>query len=318
MQVYRCNISKYQSANYAQQEKELIEQLDLHYMEPEIGATAQPDIVITNSNTDVIKQDFDWSRVKLLIHPNSGYDNIHPDVIQQMQGPIILGNPIRANAVTTYTLSCLFQALVPRPINSTWDPKRQWNRKNIDQCHLLIIGYGHIGKQLYSSLSPLTPHIKIYDPYCTTPNSHEALDNLKHFDAIILAPSLTSTSFHMINKKFLQQLSEHVVIINGARGKLIEQNDLYEFLEQHPHSQAFIDVFEQEPANFKAWEKFQKAGQVHLTSHIAGVYQGLDQAILQFVETTIRDFINMEEEKFLTQYHSLVLQEKLKQVPTYD
>jgi D-3-phosphoglycerate dehydrogenase len=318
MYVYRCNISKYQAANYAQKERNIIEKLGLTYLPPELSPTIQPDIVITNSNTVLSAQSFDWSKIKLLIHPNSGYDNIKETIIKQIQdGPIILGNPLRANAVTTYCLQALFNAFTSPPTHLTWDHQREWNRINMDQLNILLIGHGHIGTLINQSLRPIVKQLDIYDPYRDAPSQIAELTNLSHYHAIILAPSLNHSSHHIVNQDFLHQVRSNAVIINAARGKLIHQQALIQFLKDNPHAKAYIDVFENEPADFSEWSDLISSKQAHLTSHIAGVYKNLDQKILEFVETTISDFLTLNQIEFKEHYQSLILQEKMKTIPLY-
>ena len=311
MKVFRCQVSKYQAPTYVQQEAESISQLGFQYLSPTTAIRETPDIVITNSNTDLTKFNFDLNKIKLLIHPNSGHDNIDDQTIKSLGGPAILGNPIRAKAVTNYTLSCFFKALHSPPFIRQWDATRKWSRKSAEEINILIIGYGHIGKLLHSSLQALYPNIYIYDPYENAP-ANQQLGNLADTDVILLVPSLTRSSYHMINQQFLQQLKPEVVIINGARGQLIEQNALINFLQQNPKAQAYIDVFEQEPADLSPWQHIPNA---FLTSHIAGVFSKLDQVMLNFIIEVLTNFKQLPLEKFIQKYSPLYLQDKIIKIP---
>jgi D-3-phosphoglycerate dehydrogenase len=315
MNVFRCNISKYQSKDYASRERAVVEKLGFSYFCNSSDSQLleqHPDILITNSNTELQHFNFDLSKIKLLIHPNSGHDNLAQELVQKLGGPVILGNPIRANAVVNYTLSCFYQAFHLPPFVQQWDSQRQWSR--LIDIEILIIGHGHIGKKLHQALCPLYPHIEIYDPYVDS-STLPKLENLSRFDAILLAPALTSTSYHLVDKCFLEQLKSSVVIINGARGKLIKQDDLINFLANNHQARAFIDVFEQEPADLSVWNTLPN---VYLTSHVAGVFSTLDDHILQFIQTVLTDFKVMTPHDFLHHYRSLHLQSKLTQIPAFN
>jgi D-3-phosphoglycerate dehydrogenase len=70
---------------------------------------------------------------------------------------------------------------------------------------------------------------------------------LAESDVISLHAPLTPESLHMINKRSFKLMKPNAILINAARGKLINQDDLVEALKQNKIFGAGIDVFEQEP-----------------------------------------------------------------------
>jgi D-lactate dehydrogenase len=75
------------------------------------------------------------------------------------------------------------------------------------------------------------------------------LDTLyKECDVISLHMPSTEENYHMINKNALQKMKDGVVIINTARGSLIDSNALIEALEQVKVGAAGLDVIEKETA----------------------------------------------------------------------
>ena len=74
--VFRPNFSQYLSPTFSRKEQEQIEEIETinYWKAKDLGI---PDILLTSSNTN-FKQlhDIDWDHIKLIIHPNSGYDNI--------------------------------------------------------------------------------------------------------------------------------------------------------------------------------------------------------------------------------------------------
>lgn len=314
MNVYRCNLSKYQKKDYSAREMQLVAQLGSVYQESLIENGIHADVLITNSNSDLSSLPIQWDKVKLIIHPNSGYDNFTSSLIEKINAPIVIGNRIRANAVASYTLSCFFHAFANIPFSYSWDEKRKWNRKNIDELSVLLIGHGHIGKILKSSLQPLVGRLEIYDPF-DLDMKYIHLPDLSDFDSVIMAAGLNKTSKQMIDKKFLQKLPTHCVLINGARGKLIEQASLLNHLAENKEFQVYLDVFETEPERLENWSKLPNA---YLSSHIAGVYKSLDGSILSFVKEVLKNFQLMSKHAFKASYGEQILQEKTKRVPLYE
>ena len=115
--------------------------------------------------------------------------------------------------------------------------------------------------------------------------AHDFKQQIIDADAIIMACSLNDTSRHMINADIMPSLKKDVVIINGARGPLVEQSSLLAFLKTNELAYAYLDVFEKEPFDSADFENMANVG---LTSHIAGVHECLDDGILNFVAEKIR------------------------------
>jgi len=263
-----------------------------------------PNVLITNTHTqfDKISEEL-CNTLTLIIHPNSGYDNISLEFIKKIEAPVIVGNTIRAHAVTNYILSGLFHHFANLPKTPFWDHERKWKRKLLKESKIAIIGYGHIGKLLTECLSPLVKTLCIYDPFENKPE----LD-IKNADAVILACGLNSKSRHIIDKKFLNQISENALIINAARGECIETQNLVSFLKANPEAYAILDVFEKEPCDFS---QFKDLKNITLTSHIAGVFSSIDDATIAFESQVLSDFSTMTEFDFQNKYQKMILQNKI-------
>lgn len=310
-QVVRTHISPYQDKNFLEREKVRVEGLTgLKYRTLE-SLSSDPVILITNTHTilselpsALLKQ------TKLIIHPNSGYDHFTQEHDLWKHIPLVIGHTIRAQAVAEYSLSALFQGLVELPQHLTWHKERMWQRSLLKNKSVWIFGYGHIGKIIADTLGTLGMKVTVVDPFIDEcPHfllKDWRLGNLKEAGVVISASSLNPTSYKMFNEDFFSSVNGEVLFINGARGKLVNESDLKEFLLSHPHSFAFLDVFEKEPFG-EEWHGFP---QVWKTSHIAGVEKDLDEKILEFEENVLRDFLSQGEKDFLHMYRKELLQNK--------
>lgn len=301
--ILRKNISPYQGEFFCINEKKSLEQISAVSYESKNQSLDK--ILITNTHTrlDLLSK-AELSNTKLMIHPNSGYDNFNVNFVKSANFPIIIGNSIRAHAVSNYILSCLFSHLSPVPQHKEWDKERLWNRGLLNKKNVLIIGYGTIGKILESSLSNLVKKISIYDPY----KEHSSIG--KNIDVLIMACSLTPSSHNIINENILDNLSDDYLFINGARGKLVNEQHLISSLSNRPKAYAYLDVFQQEPCNFDKWKSLQN---VAISSHIAGVFEGLNESIISFEKEVISDFIAYENDIaiFRDKYKDMLLQNRI-------
>ena len=305
LNVLRTDISRYQSPNYIQKEKEKIESLGLNYKFQACNEFT-PDILITNTHTrfDELEKKINLKKIKLIIHPNSGYDNFTPCFLERFDFPIILGNEIRAKNVFNYILACFYHAFSYPPFKKQWDPRRKWSRKPVERLNIQLYGYGHIGKLVYKSLKENVKNIWIYDPY---EGYHQKF--IEQSDAIIFCCSLNAHNQYMCDKSFFERIQSSTVLINAARGKLINFDALTNYLSKNLESKAYIDVFETEPYPLETLENLTN---LFTSSHIAGVSFDLDEKILSFCLNVLRDYLISEEISFMRKYSHVLIDSKYK------
>ncbi len=307
IQLYRTDLSGYFPENFRELEKKILLKVDqdkfTYLMNKNEIDTSKELILLTNSDSNYQNIFDKWQKqTKMIIHPNSGYDNVPIEVVKQAKFPIIIGHQIRANAVSEYILSALFTHYSKISHEQHWCKTRKWNRKLLRDLNILIIGHGHIGKKVFDSLSTFNNKINIYDPF----KGNNTLDP-NNMDCVILCAGLNQSSYHLINQDFLSKLSEDFLIINGARGKLIDQKALIETLKSRPEAFAYLDVYEKEPFDS---EHFSDLTNIVTTSHKAGVYKNLCNELLNFEKQVLSDYLN-DTDKFEKLYKESILKNKI-------
>lgn len=307
--IFRPDVSQYQVSNFREIEKTQIEEIpNVKYMttfeELEQNSSSEV-VVISTSQTPVkeLSEKLKAFNIKLWIHPNSGYDNLPQSFVEQANFPIVVGNTIRANAVYLYSVQCLLDSMGSIPFYQQWEPTRQFERKSFRKENILVIGRGHIGQKMTSFLENSELEYQLLDPFLG-----ETKINYSKVTTVIVLASLNKTSHHLLNKEFFSKLNKSVTIINPARGKIIDEQALIEYLKSSPDSKVYLDVFEKEPCDFS---KFSFHKNIHLSSHIAGVYEDIDQVIIEHELNTIKDFFELEEDKFKKKYERLLLKNKI-------
>jgi phosphoglycerate dehydrogenase-like enzyme len=305
-QVIRTDLSPYHGPNFEQIERDRLGNISgIQFEQLSKADISRPTILITNTHTELKKLPPKLlHNTKLILHSNSGYDHFAHEAALWKNIPLVVGHEIRAQAVAEYSLSALFEGLIELPQHLMWSKSRNWERPLIKDQEAWVFGYGHIGKIVASTLRAIGAKVTVVDPYLdeipTPKNDHSEAR------IVIACCSLNSSTRSMFNEKFFNRAHPELIFINGARGKLVEERALREFLLSHPKAQAFLDVFEHEPFN-ESWHHFP---QVWKTSHIAGVYSGLDEGVVQFEEKTLKDFIFLEEIDFFKKYSKELLQNK--------
>ena len=215
--------------------------------------------------------------LKVISRYGTGLDNIDLEATKRRE--IIVCNTPNAptQAVAELTLGLILNLCrrigeVDRNIRlGKWNPIL--GRLLLDKT-LGIIGLGRIGKTLVKLVQPFELKIIAYEPY----PDNEFISSygiklvslekvLSESDFISLHVPLTEETYHLIGKKELLLMKIDAVIINTARGNLIDEEALIEALEKGSVAGAALDVFEDEPY----YGKLKDFVNVILTPHI-GTY----------------------------------------------
>lgn len=116
-----------------------------------------------------------------------------------------------------------------------------------------VLGTGHIGQKVIKIANGFDMRVIAYDKYpqdkLTDPLNFEyvALDDLlSSSDIVTLHIPYSTDSRHLINKEKLQQFKKGAILINTARGELVDNRCLIEYLENDHLSGAALDVIEGE------------------------------------------------------------------------
>jgi len=117
-----------------------------------------------------------------------------------------------------------------------------------------ILGLGELGKLSASRLSDNGVNVlgwsqskkKVKGVQCYSGND-ELITMIKHCHILVCLLPLTETTYQLINRDLILQLPKGASIINFARGGIIANDDLVNYLDDGYLEHAILDVFEQEP-----------------------------------------------------------------------
>lgn len=109
-----------------------------------------------------------------------------------------------------------------------------------------IVGYGHIGRNLAAKGAALGLHVLVHDPY--VPGESVELDRLlRESDFVSLHIPLNDATWHMIGRTELAGMKPTAILVNTARGAIVDTDALVEALRAGRPGGAGLDVFEETP-----------------------------------------------------------------------
>lgn len=148
--------------------------------------------------------------------------------------------------------------------------------RELSELTVGVIGYGSIGTRVVKLLKAFGTTVLVADPYVQL--SKEDLDaNVKlvplqqllaSSDVVTLHPRVTDETHHIINANSLASMKNDALLINTARGPLVNYDDLYTALSTGVIGSAMLETFSVEPVPID-WPLL-KLPNITLTPHIAG------------------------------------------------
>jgi len=133
--------------------------------------------------------------------------------------------------------------------------------KSINGSVLGVIGFGSIGKATAKLLNPFGVKVMALNTSGKTEEKVEFIGTLKDLDYVLensdfvlLSCPLNKETEGLINRQKLELMKEDAILINVARGAIINEEDLFNHLKTHPDFYAGIDAWWIEPFKYGKFE----------------------------------------------------------------
>ena len=245
--------------------------------------------------------------LKIISRHGVGYDNI--DLTASKEKNITLAITATANAIAVAE-HVLFMLLNIAKRKSMYDDSVKSgnfsNRNKLPKTieiwnkNILIAGFGRIGQCLIKRCQGFEMNVFVYDPFVSK-EVVESLggkkvenleDSIKNMDAVSLHVPLNDKTKNLINYNLLRTMKKNCIIINAARGGIINEIDLDRALNENLIFGAGLDVFEKEPPDQN--NPLLKNKKVFLSPHTAAF---TEECMVRMGKETIQNIIDFFEKK---------------------
>jgi D-3-phosphoglycerate dehydrogenase len=232
------------------------------------------DAIIVRSATKVTADVINaGTNLKVIGRAGVGLDNVDKKTADAKKVKVV--NTPAATSVTVAELALGLMLSCARSIPQATQSLREgkWEKKAFKGTELYgktlgLIGSGRIGTELGKRALAMGMSVLVFDPFikeCVAGKMCEFPDMLKNADYISLHVPKTDKTFHIINKESIAQMKKGVIIINCARGGVIDEEALYEALKSGQVGAAALDVYEAEPIkDFKLFSLPNVIGTPHV------------------------------------------------------
>jgi lactate dehydrogenase-like 2-hydroxyacid dehydrogenase len=157
-----------------------------------------------------------------------------------------------------------------------------------------IVGLGHIGEAVASRLRAFEMKVAWWGPRpkeTDYPRADSLLALARDSDVLIVCSRSDASNHHLINKAVIEAVGPQGLIVNVARGALIDEDALIEALKSGALGMAALDVYAQEPTPAARW-----VGVPHtvLTPHMAGATLDSIPAMVSLTLENLRRYFHGE------------------------
>ena len=211
-----------------------------------------------NLTSEVLK---DCKNIKIIARHGVGYDNV--DLKFLTQNNIALGITGTSNAVSVaeQVLTSFLYLTKNIHLSDQLTRKGDFQKKSslpdffeLYKKNVVIFGFGRIGKEVAKRCLGFDTNVYVYDPFIDKNEIEkynckniDKIEGIKIADYLTIHLPLNNETKNFISHKELSIMKNTAIIVNSARGGIINEQALFETLKNKKILGAALDVFEKEP-----------------------------------------------------------------------
>lgn len=247
--------------------------------------------------------------LKMIQRTGVGTEMLDVDAIKSHGIPVYVNAGVNAQSVAEHTLTLILACLKRLPQINQQTHQGVWKKQQVGVTTrelkgkiVALVGMGNIGCLVAQMLQAFGANI-IYTDVVRQPAETEQCLGLTYCDSFeSMLPEADILSFHcplvkenteILNRHTLGMMKEGAIVVNTARGKLINPDDLYEAMKSEHLSAAALDTHYEEP--LKEGYKLAELSNVILTPHIGGLSY---EAFHQMMADAVKNILVFEDGRF--------------------
>jgi (S)-sulfolactate dehydrogenase len=225
------------------------------------------------------------SRLRVVGRLGVGLDNIDTDACAARNIPVFPASGANDLSVAEWVICNAMMLLrgayfaTPEVIAGTW-PRNRLMGRELSGKVMGLVGYGAIAREVAKRADALGMTCIAFDPFL--PDDHPAWKLaqrhgleplLREADVVSLHVPLNESTANMMDTVRLKRMKKDAILLNAARGGVVDEAALAGALKAGELGGAALDVFDEEPLSASRGAVFAGCPNLILTPHIAGVTQ---------------------------------------------
>ncbi|MEG1152981.1 MAG: hydroxyacid dehydrogenase [Ruthenibacterium sp.] len=235
-------------------------------------------------------------KLRFIAHTGGSVKPYVTDAVYEKGIRVASGNEVFAESVAEGVVAYALAALrkIPFYVNSAW-PESFVNRGLLERS-VGIVGYGMIARYVVGMLAPFHCPVTVFSRHIAQEEltrQHMQKADLETLfstcEIVSIHSGMTAENHHLITESMLRSLRTGAVLINTARGAIIDEPALCRVLAERPDLTAVLDVYETEP--LPAQHPLRALPNTFLMPHMGGPTIDRRFAVTRSVLADIRHFL---------------------------
>lgn len=284
-----------------------VKTLDEPTQEQLVKEAADADYFLVSGRLQINKEVLDNApKLKMIQRTGVGTEMLDIEEIKRRGIPVYVNAGVNARSVAEHTLTLILSCLKRVPTIDKQVRNGVWKKQETGtSCHELfgktvgLVGMGAIGRQVATYLHCFGAKIVYSDLFRMSEEQENALGATYVSSFEELVPLADILSFHcpltdenkeMLSASTIKKMKDGAIVVNTARGKLINESDLYEALTSGKLASAGLDVHYEEP--MLKDDPLCTLDNVILSPHIAGLSFETFHSMMKGAVDNIVDYEN--------------------------
>lgn len=288
---------------------ETAKEYDLHYDPNLVDKPDDLKAFVENAHALVVRNRTQVNQELLDAAPNLkvigrlgvGLDNIDMKACEKRGVAVCPAIGANDAAVGEWVVTSLMMLLrgaflsTPQMLAGKW-PRQELMGSETAGKILGLVGFGRIARETAKQAQAVGMEIIAFDPYVSandpswqdTKRIEHLSELLQQADVVSLHVPLSEDTYHLIDAEAIAQMKKGAVLINAARGGIVDEKALVQAIKSSQLNGAALDVFETEPLTESAAAIFAGVPNLVLTPHIAGITIESNQRVSQVTMKNVR------------------------------
>jgi D-3-phosphoglycerate dehydrogenase len=244
--------------------------------------------------------------LKVVSRHGVGYDSVDVDALNDCNIPLAIAAHSNMISVAEHAMFMLLALSKNVFYYDEFARKADWTTRwnirawDLAEKSLLVIGYGRIGSKLVKRALAFDMNVYVYDPYVDDSDIKRSgghyVDDFRNIlpqmDAVTLHCPKTKETTDMFSVQEFDAMKSTSILINCARGGIVNEKALYDALTNNKIRSAGLDVYDDEPSTSS--NPLFGLDNILLSPHIAGVTQ---EATIRMSKQAVQNVLDVFDNK---------------------
>lgn len=238
-----------------------------------------------------------FTNLKYIQLTSAGFDRVPMDIVKQRNIQIFNARGVYSIPMAEYAVCGVLDLYKKSRFFYDNQKQNKWikNREvfEIFGKNVLIVGSGNVGTECAKRFSAFGAKVRGIDLFPRKDSNYEEIvhlselaNELKDADIIVLTLPLTDETKHLFNKSTFEHIKNGAILVNIARGAVVEAPALVDSLKSGKLAGAVLDVFEEEPLH--EFSPLWNMENVIVTPHNSFVGDGNSERLKQIIFDNLR------------------------------